>query len=176
MSYTMGQAARATGKSKATILRAIRSGKISAEKSLNGVWRIEPAEVYRVIRRFHQTPVQKRTIARLEIPSYSLKRYCWKKGLHRCRRITRTLRPRLGAWRRKSTISARIVTPGAPWRHRNASLGAACSAAARWSEECAGQMSNNLKGLNEASWRGVSNECGRRGGRRQVGRAGFASW
>ena len=48
MSYTMGQAARATGKSKATILRAIRSGKISAEKSLNGVWRIEPAEVYRV--------------------------------------------------------------------------------------------------------------------------------
>ena len=40
MSYTMGQAARATGKSKATILRAIRSGKISAEKTPDGIWRI----------------------------------------------------------------------------------------------------------------------------------------
>ena len=48
MSYTLGQAARATGKSKTTIQRAIRSGKISAEKTVNGAWEIEPSEVHRV--------------------------------------------------------------------------------------------------------------------------------
>ena len=48
MSYTLGEAARSTGKSKTTILRAIRSGKVSAEKDVNGAWRIEPAEVHRI--------------------------------------------------------------------------------------------------------------------------------
>ena len=48
MSYTLGQAAKATGKSKTTIQRAIRSGKISAEKTVDGVWHIEPAELHRV--------------------------------------------------------------------------------------------------------------------------------
>ena len=48
MSYTLGQAARATGKSKTTIQRAISSGKVSAEKTVNGVWNIDPSELHRV--------------------------------------------------------------------------------------------------------------------------------
>ena len=48
MSYTLGTAAKATGKSKTTIQRAIRAGKVSAEKDVNGAWRIEPAELHRI--------------------------------------------------------------------------------------------------------------------------------
>ena len=48
MSYTLKQAADATGKSKPTILRAIQSGKMSAHKDQNGEWQIDPAELHRV--------------------------------------------------------------------------------------------------------------------------------
>ena len=48
MSYTLGDAAKATGKSKTTLHRAIKSGRISALKSENGSYSIEPSELYRV--------------------------------------------------------------------------------------------------------------------------------
>lgn len=48
MTYTLGEAARATGKSKATISKAIKSGRISASKDENGVYRIDPSELHRV--------------------------------------------------------------------------------------------------------------------------------
>lgn len=48
MSYSLKQAAEATGKSKPTILRAIQSGKVSAKKDDNGEWQIDPAELHRV--------------------------------------------------------------------------------------------------------------------------------
>ena len=48
MTYNLGTASRATGKSKSTILRAIRNGKVSAEKDVHGQWTIEPAELHRV--------------------------------------------------------------------------------------------------------------------------------
>jgi len=48
MSYTLGQAAKATGKSKPTIQRAIKSGTISACKAEDGSYEIDPAELHRV--------------------------------------------------------------------------------------------------------------------------------
>ena len=48
MSYTLGTAAKATGKDRATISRAIRKGKVSAKKDENGQWNIDPAELHRV--------------------------------------------------------------------------------------------------------------------------------
>ena len=48
MAYTLGQAAIAVGKSKATISKAIKSGKISADKQANGSYKIEPSELHRV--------------------------------------------------------------------------------------------------------------------------------
>ena len=48
MKYTLSQAAQATGKNKATIQRAIKSGKISAPKNISGVYEIDPAELHRV--------------------------------------------------------------------------------------------------------------------------------
>ena len=48
MTYTLGTAAKATGKSKPTIQRAIKSGKISAKKNENGSYAIDPSELHRV--------------------------------------------------------------------------------------------------------------------------------
>ena len=48
MSYTLGDAAKATGKSKTTLHRAIKSGRISAIKTDDGSYAIEPVELHRV--------------------------------------------------------------------------------------------------------------------------------
>lgn len=48
MSYTLGTAAKATGKSKTTIQRAIAKGLISAKKETNGRYSIDPSELHRV--------------------------------------------------------------------------------------------------------------------------------
>src|SRR5918998_5332217 len=46
--YTLGKAARATGKSKTTLHRAITSGKLSASRNEDGEYEIDPAELMRV--------------------------------------------------------------------------------------------------------------------------------
>src|SRR5215510_2268205 len=48
MSYSLGAAAAATGLNKTSILRAIKSGKISGTKDALGQWWVEPAELHRV--------------------------------------------------------------------------------------------------------------------------------
>ncbi len=48
MKYTLSQAAEATGKNKATIQRAIKSGKITALKNTSGAYEIDPSELHRV--------------------------------------------------------------------------------------------------------------------------------
>jgi hypothetical protein len=48
MSYTLGQAAQATGKSKMTIQRFIKKGVLSANKADSGEWAIDPSELHRV--------------------------------------------------------------------------------------------------------------------------------
>ena len=48
MKYTLSEAAAATGKNKATIQRAIKSGKISAPKGNSGSYEIDPSELHRV--------------------------------------------------------------------------------------------------------------------------------
>jgi hypothetical protein len=48
VSYTLGEAAKATGMSKAAISRAIKNHMMSAEKQDNGSYKIDPAELHRV--------------------------------------------------------------------------------------------------------------------------------
>lgn len=48
MSYTLGEAAKATGKSKAAISRAIKMHRISAVRQDDGSFSIDPAELHRV--------------------------------------------------------------------------------------------------------------------------------
>lgn len=48
MKYSLSEAAKATGKNKTTIQRAIKNGKISASKGDIGSYEIDPAELHRV--------------------------------------------------------------------------------------------------------------------------------
>jgi hypothetical protein len=48
MGYTLGQAAKAVGMSKTSILRSIKAGRISAGRNEFGQWFIEPCELHRV--------------------------------------------------------------------------------------------------------------------------------
>jgi hypothetical protein len=48
MQYTLGTAAKATGKSKSTLSRDIKCGKISATRKDDGSYEIDPAELHRV--------------------------------------------------------------------------------------------------------------------------------
>ena len=48
MPYTLGQAAKATGKSKSVIQNAIKKGHISASRNALNQWSIDPSELHRV--------------------------------------------------------------------------------------------------------------------------------
>lgn len=48
MGYTIGQAAKATGKSKSTISKAIKKGRISATQNEIGNYNIDPSELHRI--------------------------------------------------------------------------------------------------------------------------------
>jgi hypothetical protein len=48
MPYTLGQAAKAAGTSKPTLSRAIKSGRLSAQRQPDGSFLIDPAELHRV--------------------------------------------------------------------------------------------------------------------------------
>lgn len=48
MFYTLGTAAKATGKSKGAVLFSIRKGRISAKKDELGRYQIDPAELARI--------------------------------------------------------------------------------------------------------------------------------
>lgn len=55
MKHTAGTAAKAVGKTKSTITKAIASGKLSAIKNDNGAWEIDVSELYRV---YPPTPLE----------------------------------------------------------------------------------------------------------------------
>src|SRR3546814_2819833 len=57
MAYTLGEAAKTTGISKASISRAINSGRISAIKKDDGSFSIEPVELHRVYHPKSAAPV-----------------------------------------------------------------------------------------------------------------------
>ena len=48
MSYTLAEAAAACGVNKSTVLRAVKSGRISGTKDEFGTWHVEAVELHRV--------------------------------------------------------------------------------------------------------------------------------
>jgi hypothetical protein len=48
MSYTLSQAAAACGINRSTVLRALKSGKISGTRDEAGAWHVEAVELHRV--------------------------------------------------------------------------------------------------------------------------------
>ena len=49
--FTLGTAAQATGTAKSTILRAIKAGRLSAARTEDGSWSIDPVELNRCFSR-----------------------------------------------------------------------------------------------------------------------------
>jgi hypothetical protein len=70
MSYTLREAAKASGKSKATIGRAVQSGRLSAVKDeATGAWRIDPAELHRVFPPRSSGQVQDGSLSQSDVAS-----------------------------------------------------------------------------------------------------------
>ena len=65
--YSMGEAARAVGRSKAAISRAIANGTISAEKQPNGSYKIDPAELHRVYPKINGQSHEKKVADTVEL-------------------------------------------------------------------------------------------------------------
>lgn len=55
MIYTLGQAAKATGKAKGTISNAVKKGRLSASKNDKGEYEIDASELHRVYSPVQQT-------------------------------------------------------------------------------------------------------------------------
>jgi excisionase family DNA binding protein len=70
MAYTLGEAAKATGKSKATLSKAIKSGRMSALKDETGTFRIDPAELHRVYPATPQSKQKETPVNTLETGDY----------------------------------------------------------------------------------------------------------
>lgn len=65
MKHTAGTAAKAVGKTKSTITKAIASGKLSAVKNDSGAWEIDVAELHRV---YSPSPTATVEIERYDTP------------------------------------------------------------------------------------------------------------
>lgn len=68
MTYTLGKAAKATGLSKPTLSKAVKSGKLSAVKNDNGSYTIDPVELHRVFPSVTSNRQKEATDLRLETP------------------------------------------------------------------------------------------------------------
>lgn len=113
MGYTIGQAAKATGKSKSTIFRAIKNGRISASRDDNGDFDIDPSELHRVFPKVWENVPQN---AATEPPSVPAEREIelLQEQLAREREFSRDLARRLDeseAERRKLTVML-LAGPG----------------------------------------------------------------
>jgi hypothetical protein len=74
MTYTLGTAAKATGLSKSSIHRAIKSGAISAARCDDGSYKIEPAELHRVYAPVPLEPFPEPSMIQEATPSVAMER------------------------------------------------------------------------------------------------------
>ncbi len=126
MRYTLGQAAKATGKSKSTLSRAISKGKISAEHDAHGQFAIDPAELHRVYPAAeqgngreandvgnHATPSNSAT-QRAEIAGFERENALLREMLNREKEISRGLEQDRDHWRQQATallVDQRATAP-----------------------------------------------------------------
>ena len=124
MGYSLGQAAKAAGRSKTTVHRAIAGGRLSASRTESGGWSIDPAELARVFSANGTGDVPVERIGTAEPPAEELAQV--RADRDRFRAIAeerdetiRDLRARLDAEaeeRRK--LTAILTGPRRPWWRR----------------------------------------------------------
>ncbi|WP_196053697.1 hypothetical protein [Paracoccus lichenicola] len=121
---SLSQAAKLTGKSKSTINRAIKTGKISANRHEDGSYSIDPAELSRVFglepqegsKRSDAEPGGTRLLERIEALEVMLNRE---------REIAADLKEDRDRWRQQATAllpDQRLPRPSSkwwPWQRKN---------------------------------------------------------
>ena len=104
MHYTLGEAAKETGKSKTTIKRAIDRGRLSAKKNNNGEWEIDPAELHRVYPiGVPVTGTQINKVTQAELESARLEIRFLEKQVEREREINKGIEKDRDHWRQQAT-------------------------------------------------------------------------
>ena len=91
MKHTLGTAAIATGKSKTTIHRAIKSGKLSAFRCEDGTFEIDPSELHRVFDPVTGNTNLEQTVTANETALLELENDFLKQQLNRERELNRDL-------------------------------------------------------------------------------------
>src|SRR3546814_8308847 len=76
MSITLREASEKVGVTRQTLMKAIKTGRVSGQKSDNGEWRIEPVELFRVWPPVNevQQPLHDRKSTRLNSSHYCASR------------------------------------------------------------------------------------------------------
>jgi hypothetical protein len=116
-SYTLGEAAKATGMSKSSILRAIKGHKVSATKDeANGVWLIEPAELHRLYPRVSEEQSEPKSEASGNIRELQVRLEAAQQTVERLDGIIADLRDDRDRWRTQAeklllTDQRAIITP-----------------------------------------------------------------
>jgi len=117
MKYTLGEAAKATGKSKTTIQRAVSKGFISASKEKSGRYSIDPSELHRVFPMIPSETVSKPsqvdTSRPLDETPLQMKVQALEAMLEREREALTEMRSDRDAWKQQATALL-----GAPERKR----------------------------------------------------------
>lgn len=114
MRYTLGTAAKATGKGKTTIQRAIARGQISAEKTEDGGYSIDPSELHRVFPRLTvdtvtRNPSQDTTRPHDETPELRVRIEALEAMLAREREALEEAKSDRDAWKQQAT--ALLIAP-----------------------------------------------------------------
>ena len=111
MAYNLTSAAAAAGINKSTVWRAIRAGKVSAQRDANGQWTPDPAEFHRVFPPLPcaatEQPVEKQQDAmadamiaelRLVIADLRSDRDHWRAAFESTQRLLPSPTPRRAMW------------------------------------------------------------------------------
>lgn len=119
MSYTLGMAAKATGKSKTTIQRAISKGTISGNKEKNGRYSIDPSELHRIFPLVSNDTVSKPsqidTLRPIDETPLQVKLEAAEAMLEREREALTEMRSDRDAWKQQATA---LLGAPAKKRHR----------------------------------------------------------
>lgn len=115
--YTLGQAARAAGKSKATISKAVRAGRISAARGSDGTYQIDPAELHRVYQPAVALPsTETATAVHQETAALERENALLREMLERERGLNRELAGDRDHWRAQATALLEDRRPERPRR------------------------------------------------------------
>ena len=112
MTYTARQAATAAGVATSTITKAIKTGKISAQRDESGAWSIDPSELHRVYPPNAEKPFSKASIEQDATPRNTPENRGLERLVETLQEQIRDLREDRDGWRQQA--ERLVLRPPAP--------------------------------------------------------------